>query len=83
MKDASRDRGVVHQPGADSRQVGADLDAERAQIARRADAGAQQMRRRVDRAGAEDHLAGAEFDLPPADRGAHADAGGAVEQQRA
>jgi hypothetical protein len=41
---------VVHQPLADPRDVGDDLDPEIAQMTRRADAGAQQMRRRMDRA---------------------------------
>ena len=41
---------MIHQPLPDAGEVGADLDAEIAQRPGRADAGAQQMRRRMDRA---------------------------------
>ena len=48
---------MVHQPLADPRHIGHDLDAEIAQIAGRADPGAQQMRRRMDRPRRHDDLA--------------------------
>ena len=46
-----RYRRVVHQPLSDAGEIGAHLDPEIAQLAGRADAGAQQMRRRMDRSG--------------------------------
>ena len=55
MQQRIHDR-MIEQVFAD-RQVGEDRDAERLQQRCRADAGALQDRRRVDRAGAEDHLA--------------------------
>ena len=56
----ARDRGVVHQFLPDARQVAADLDAHVGQMAGRADAGAEQVRRRMHRAAAQHHLAGHE-----------------------
>ena len=47
----------------------------------RADAGAQQMRRRMDGAAGQDHLAAAELLLPAVDQRLHADAARALEQQ--
>jgi hypothetical protein len=58
---------VVHQSLTNPRYVRHDLDPEIAQVAGRPDAGAQQVRRRVDRPGRDDHLpsglAYAEFGL--------------------
>ena len=56
-------------------------DAQLPQMPDRADAGAQQMRRRMDRAGGQDDLAAAELRLPPLDQRLHADAARALEQQ--
>ena len=48
---------MVLQILADAGPVGDDVDAERAQLRRRADARELEKLRRIDRAGAEDHLA--------------------------
>ena len=69
---------VVLQVLADARQVGDDLDPERAQLGRRADARELEQLRRVDRAAAQDDLAAAR-DLAPAAPGARVlDAGRAA-----
>ena len=52
---------VVLQIASDAGQVGAHIDAERAQIIGRADPGAHQHRGRLERAGAENDLPRAEF----------------------
>ena len=76
---------MVHQPLPDPRQIGAHLDAEIHQRPGRPDAGAQQVRRRMDRAGADDDFApgliDAEFGLRPFDERLDADAAGALEEQ--
>src|SRR5204862_502555 len=76
---------VVHQPLPDTRQIGAHLDAEIHQRPGRPDAGAQQVRRRMDRAGADDDFApgliDAELGLRPFDERLDADAAGALEEQ--
>ena len=51
MRADENDR-MVLQIAADAGQIGDDVDAERAQLRRRADAGAQQKRRRMNGAGA-------------------------------
>jgi len=51
------------------------------EVPNRADAGAHQMRRRVDRAARQHHLAAAEFLFPAADLRLDADAARALEQQ--
>ena len=58
---------MVHQPLPDARQRAPHRNAEIAQMAGRPDPRAQQMRRRVDRAGGEDDLVAAEFLLSPGD----------------
>ena len=55
---AEIDAGMLHQVLADAAAVGDDVDAERGQLRRRADAGAHQQGRRMQRAHADDHLAG-------------------------
>ena len=56
-----RDRGVIHQPLADAEQRVPHRNTEIAKVAARSDAGAHQMRRRVDGAGRENDLAAAEL----------------------
>ena len=56
-----RDRGVVHQALADAGEARAHLDPQVLQMPDRSDAGAQQMRRRMDGAARQDHLARAEL----------------------
>ena len=77
-----RDRGMIHQPLADAGQGGDHLDAHVAQMPDRSDARAQQMRRRMNRAARQDHLARAELGVGAVDRGGDADTTRAVEDQR-
>ena len=76
---------MVHQPLADPRHIGDDLDAEIAQVAGRADARAQQMRRRMDRPRRDDDLAPrlvyAELGLLAPDQRLDPDAARTLEQQ--
>ena len=76
-----RDRGVIHQALADAEQGAAHGDAEVAQVAGGADAGAHQVGGRVDGAGREDHLVRAEFPFLAVDPRLDADALQAIEQQ--
>ena len=78
MKADEQDR-VVLQVGAHARPVGDDVDAERAQFVRRADAAAQQDRRRMNAAAADDHLARVERALGAVDPRRHAGRARAVE----
>ena len=71
---------MVHQPLADPRHVCCDLDAEIAQMTRRPDPGAQQMRRRMDRPRRDDDFMPAEFGLPAVDQRLDPDAARPFEQ---
>ena len=63
------DARVFEKVAADARQVGHDLDAERAQMLRRADPGAQEQGGGMKRAGGDDRLPRIEADgLPSAHR---------------
>ena len=72
---------MVHQALADALEAHQHRNAHVAEMPDRADAGAQQMRRRVDRAAREDHLAAAELLLAAVDHRLDADAARALEQQ--
>src|SRR3954447_26231180 len=72
---------MIHQALADALQPHQHGNAHIPEVTDRADAGAQQMRRRMDGAAGENDLAGAEFLLPPLDHRLHADAMRALEQQ--
>ena len=72
---------MIHQALADTRQSHPDVDAHIPEVADRSDAGAQQMRRRVDGAGGEDDLAAAEFPFLSVHECLDADALRAFEQQ--
>ena len=72
---------MVHQPLADARKARDHRNAELGQLAHRADAGAHQVGRRVDRAARQDDLAAAELLILAANSGRHADAARAFEQQ--
>ena len=76
-----RDRGVIHEALADAGQGRAHLDPQVLQVPDRADAGAQQVGRRVDGAAREDHLARPELLARALDVRHHADAAPALEQQ--
>ena len=78
-----RDRGVVHQALADAGERHAHLDPQILQVPDRPDAGAQQVRRRMDGAAGEDHLPGPELVRTPLRVRDHADAALALEQQLA
>ena len=71
---------VVLQVLADAREVVDDVDPERLELARVADAGELQQLRRVDRAAAEDHLAGLDPLRPDPARDLDADRPRAVEE---
>ena len=62
------DARVFEKIAADARQVGHDLDAERAQMLRRADPGAQEQGGGMKRAGGDDRLPRIEADGLPSDR---------------
>jgi len=62
-------------------QVGDDVDAQRGELVRRADAAAQQDRRRSQGARAEHHLVGAQLAQVTADLGEHSDDPAAPEHQ--
>lgn len=72
---------MVHHALADARQRGADLDAEGAERARRANPGPQELRRRMDRATAQDDLARCELMTLAVDQRGDARALRAVEAQ--
>jgi hypothetical protein len=72
---------VVLQVLADAGQVVHDVDAERLEVVRVADAGELQQLRRVDRAAAQDHLAGGDG-VPPRRRCAVVDADARVPSKR-
>ena len=57
-REEEEQAGMVGEPVADGRVVDEAFDAERAQVGGGTDAGAHEQRRRVDRAHAQDHLAG-------------------------
>ena len=63
--------------------VGAHWNAKLAQMPNRADAGAQQHGRRVNRTAAQDHLVGTKLHLLPANHRADADTARVLEQQLA
>ncbi len=77
----NRDRRVIHQPLADPRDVGHDLDPQVAQLAGGPDAGTQQVRGRMDRARRDDDFAAAELGFLAVDQRLDGDAAGAFEQQ--
>ena len=72
---------MIHQPLADARQPHQDRNAHFLEVPDRSDAGAQQMRRRMDRTAGEDDLAAAELLLLAIDQRLDADAARALEQQ--
>src|SRR5882724_11437543 len=72
---------MIHQALADAFEAHQDGYAHILQVSDRADAGAQQMRRRVDRAAAEHDFTAAELLFPAVDHRLHADAARALEQQ--
>ena len=71
---------MIHQALADALEAHQDRNAHVLQMPDRADAGAQQMRRRMDRAAGEDDLAAAELLFAAVDHRLHADAARALEQ---
>src|SRR6202035_2444960 len=76
-----RDRGMIHQPLADALKAHQNRNAHLLEVPDRADAGAQQMRRRVDRAAREHDLAAAELLFAAVDLSPDADAARALEQE--
>ena len=72
---------MIHQALADACKTHQDRNAHVLQVSDRADAGAQEMRRRMDRAAGEHDFAAAELLLPAVDHCLHADALRALEQQ--
>ena len=72
---------MIHQTLADAGEAHHDRNAHLLQMADRSDAGAQQMRRRMNCTAREDDLATAEFLFPSIDQRLHADALRALEQQ--
>jgi hypothetical protein len=72
---------MIHQALADALEAHHDGNAQILQMPDGADAGPQQVRRRMDRAARQHDLAAAELDLAAADVGFHADAACALEQQ--
>ena len=72
---------MVHQPAADAGHIGPDVDAERPKLGLRANAGAKQVRRRVNGATAQDDSAGAEFQIASLARSPDPDAAIALEDQ--
>ena len=72
---------MIHQALADAREARQHRNAHLPEVPDRSDAGAQQMRRRMDRAARENDLAAAELLLPAVDQRLHADAARALEQQ--
>ncbi|MGY4302577.1 hypothetical protein ACVWXN_010672 [Bradyrhizobium sp. i1.4.4] len=80
-KDDSETRGMIHQALTDACQPHQDRNAHILEVTDRADAGAQEMRRRMDGAAGQDDLAASEFLFPSVDHRLHADALRAFEQQ--
>src|SRR5882724_3562487 len=72
---------MIHQALADACQSHQDGNTHIPEVTDRADAGAQEMRRRMDGARGENDLAAAEFLLPPVDNSLDADALRAFKQQ--
>ena len=72
---------MVVQVLADAGKIGDDVDADRAQVIRRPDAGEEQQLRRADRPAADDHLGGVRALDASVARPFDADAARAVEQQ--
>src|SRR6266404_4444638 len=72
---------MIHQALADALEAHHDRNAHLLQVPDRADAGAQQMRRRMDRAAREHDLAAAKLLFPAVDLRLHTDAACALEQQ--
>src|ERR1700730_5927274 len=76
-----RNRGMIHQALADALKAHQNWNAHLLEVPDRADAGAQQMRRRMDRAARQHDLAAAEFLFPSVDLSPDADAARALEQE--
>ena len=71
---------MVLQVLPDARQIGANLNAKRAQMCRRTDPGAHQQRRRLDCAATQNDLASTEFPFGTRDRCLDSNGAAALEQ---
>jgi hypothetical protein len=73
---------MIHEALADAFEAHHDRDAHLLEVSDGADAGAQEMRRRMDRTAREDDLAAAKLLFPTSDQRLDANAARTVEQQR-
>src|SRR6516165_706488 len=80
-KGRDRDRGMVHQPLADARDMRDDIDPKIPQVPSGPDPSTEQVCWRMDRAGTDDDLTAMKFGLLAADQGFDADAPYPVEHQ--